>query len=68
MNELKAVIKANAQAAQSGSVNKISVESTVHDDDFQEIEIGNRHVIRWPINRLNHFQNPLLKICFRKQC
>jgi hypothetical protein len=44
LNELKAVIKVNAQAGQSGAVCKISVESTAQDDDFQEVKRIERHI------------------------
>jgi hypothetical protein len=36
LNELKAIRKVNAQAGQSGAVTKTSLESMLHDDDFQE--------------------------------
>jgi hypothetical protein len=36
LNELMTVLRVRAQAAQSGVINKTSVESSVHDDDFQK--------------------------------
>jgi hypothetical protein len=35
LNELKAILRASAQAGQNGAVKKASVESTAQDDDFQ---------------------------------
>jgi hypothetical protein len=43
-NELKVVLKMSAQAAQSGAVNRTSVESTTLDDDFQEVKRRKRHI------------------------
>jgi hypothetical protein len=43
LNELKSVQKVTAQAGQSGIMNKSSVESTAHDDDFQEVRRPKRH-------------------------
>jgi hypothetical protein len=37
-NELKAVLKMNAQAGQCGAVNETSSEPTLQDDDFQEVK------------------------------
>jgi hypothetical protein len=34
LNELKAVLKVDAQAGQCGAVTKTSLESAAHDDDF----------------------------------
>jgi hypothetical protein len=42
--ELKAIQKVNAQAGQSGTVNKISSESTAQDDDFQEVKRWKRYM------------------------
>jgi hypothetical protein len=44
LNELKAVSKVSAQAGQSGVVNKVSVESTAQDDDFQAIKRRKRRI------------------------
>jgi hypothetical protein len=44
LKELKAVLKVNAQAGQSGAVTKTSVESTVQDEGFQEVKRRKRHV------------------------
>jgi hypothetical protein len=44
MNELKAVLKVNAQAGRSGAVTKTSLESMTHDDDFQEVKRCKRHI------------------------
>jgi hypothetical protein len=44
MNELKAVMKVNAQAVQSGAVNKTSVESMAQDDNFQKAKRRKRHI------------------------
>jgi hypothetical protein len=38
LNELKVVLKMNAQAGQGGAVSKTSVESTAQDDDFREVK------------------------------
>jgi hypothetical protein len=35
LNELKAVVKVNAQAGQNAADNKTSVESAAQDEDFQ---------------------------------
>jgi LysM repeat protein len=35
VNELKAVVRANAQAVKSGAVSKISVEPNVQDEDLK---------------------------------
>jgi hypothetical protein len=45
LNELKAVLnvlKASAQAGQSGTVNKTSVESAAQDNNFQKVKRCNR--------------------------
>jgi hypothetical protein len=42
--ELKAILKVNAQAGQSGAVNKTSLESTAQDDDLQEVKIYKRPI------------------------
>jgi hypothetical protein len=44
LNELKAVLKVNAQARQCGAVTKTSLESATHDDDFQEVKRRKRHI------------------------
>jgi hypothetical protein len=44
LKELKAALKVNAQAGQSGAVNKTSFESTVQDDDFQQVKRRWRHI------------------------
>jgi hypothetical protein len=44
LNELKAILNVSAEAEQSGVVNKTSVESTAHDDDFQEAKTRKRHI------------------------
>jgi hypothetical protein len=44
LNELKAILKVNAQAGQSGAVTKTSLESTAQDDDFQEVKRRKRHI------------------------
>jgi hypothetical protein len=44
LNELKTVLKVSAQAGQNGVENKISVESMVQDDDFQEAKRQKRHI------------------------
>jgi hypothetical protein len=44
LNELKAFLKVNAQTGQCGAVTKSSLESTAHDDDFQEVKISKRHI------------------------
>jgi hypothetical protein len=44
LNELKAVIKVSARAGQNGAVNRISVESTAQDDDFQEVKRSKGHI------------------------
>jgi hypothetical protein len=44
LNELKAVLKVNAQAGQSGEENKTSVESVAQDDDFWEVKRCRRHI------------------------
>jgi hypothetical protein len=44
LNELKAVIKVNAQAGQSGEVKKTSVESSAQDDDFREVNRRKSHI------------------------
>jgi hypothetical protein len=44
LNELKAVLMVSAQAGQSDAVNKTSVESAAHVDDFQEVKRRKRHV------------------------
>jgi hypothetical protein len=41
-NELKTVLKVNAQAGQNGAVKKTSVESTAQDYDFREIKRSKR--------------------------
>jgi hypothetical protein len=43
LNELKVIVKVSTHAGQSGAVNKTSVESTVQDDDFQEVKRRTRH-------------------------
>jgi hypothetical protein len=42
--KLKAVLKMSAQAGQSGSVNKTSVDTTVQDDDIREVKRRKRHI------------------------
>jgi hypothetical protein len=44
LNELKAVLKVSAEEGQSDAANKISVESTVQDDAFQEVKRRMRHI------------------------
>jgi hypothetical protein len=44
LNEPKAIVKVNVQAGQSGTVNKISLESKAKDDDFQEVKRRKRHI------------------------
>jgi hypothetical protein len=44
VNELKAILKVNAQAGNSGPVNKTTLESTAQDDDFQEVKRRKRHI------------------------
>jgi hypothetical protein len=44
LNELKAVLKVNAQAGQCGAVTTTSLESAAHDDDLQEIKRYKRHI------------------------
>jgi hypothetical protein len=48
LNELKAVLKVNAQAGQCGAVTKTSFESAAHDDDFQEVKRRKRHILMIP--------------------
>jgi hypothetical protein len=43
LKELKAFLKVNAQAGQSGAVNKTSLESTAQDNDFREARRSKRH-------------------------
>jgi hypothetical protein len=43
-DELKAVLKVNAQAGLSGTVTETSLESAAHDDDFQEVNRRKRHI------------------------
>jgi hypothetical protein len=43
LNELKAILKVNAQAGQYGAVTKILMESAAH-DDFQEVKRCKRHI------------------------
>jgi hypothetical protein len=44
LNEVKAILKASAQAGQSGVVNKTSVASTTQDKDFHEVKRRKRHI------------------------
>jgi hypothetical protein len=44
LNELKAVLKVNAQEGQCRAVTKTSLESAAHDDDFQEVKRHKRHI------------------------
>jgi hypothetical protein len=44
LNKLKTVLKASAQAGQSGIVNKFSVESTAHDEGFYEMKRRKRYI------------------------
>jgi hypothetical protein len=44
LNELKIILKVNAQAGQNGAVNKTSVETMAKDDDFHEIKRHKRHI------------------------
>jgi hypothetical protein len=44
LDELKAVLKTNAQAEHSGALTKTSLESAAHDDDFQEVDRLKRHI------------------------
>jgi hypothetical protein len=44
LNELKAILKVSAQAGQSVTVNKTSVESTAEYDDFREVKRRKRHI------------------------
>jgi hypothetical protein len=44
LKELKAILKVSAQAGQSGTVNKTSVESVAQDDDFQQVQRCKRHI------------------------
>jgi hypothetical protein len=44
LNELKAIFKVNAQARQSGAVNKTWVQSTAQDDDFWESKERKKHI------------------------
>jgi hypothetical protein len=44
LKDLKAVLKVNVLAGQSGIVNKTSVESTGQDEDFQEVNRPKRHI------------------------
>jgi hypothetical protein len=44
LTELKAVFKMSAQAGQSGTMYKTSVESTAQDDDLREVKRLKRHI------------------------
>jgi hypothetical protein len=44
LKELKAALKVNAQAGQNGAVSKTSLQSTPHDDDFQEVKRRKSHI------------------------
>jgi hypothetical protein len=44
LHELTAVLKVNAQARQSGAVTETSLESTAHDDKFQEVKRHKKHI------------------------
>jgi hypothetical protein len=44
LNELKAILRVNAQAGQIETVNKTSLESTAQIDDFQEVKRRKRHI------------------------
>jgi shikimate kinase len=44
LNELKAILKVNAQAGRPVAVTKTSLESVAHDDDFQEVKRRKRYV------------------------
>jgi hypothetical protein len=44
LKELKATLKVNAQAGQSGAVTTTSVNSTAQDDNFQEVKRCKRHI------------------------
>jgi hypothetical protein len=44
LNELKAVLKVNAQGGQSGALTETSLESVAHIDNFQEVKRRKRHI------------------------
>jgi hypothetical protein len=44
LNELKDILKVNAQAGKSGAVTKTSLKSAAHYDDFHEVKGRKRHV------------------------
>jgi hypothetical protein len=72
LNELKAVMKMNAQAGRSRAVNETSLESTAQGDDFQEVKRPKRHINKdtseTARSRLNQSQHPQLSSSLQKQC
>jgi hypothetical protein len=62
----------NAQAGQSGAVNKTSLESMAQDDDFQEVKRCKRHISnntsQTAKSRLNLSHYPQLSCSLKKQC
>jgi hypothetical protein len=53
LNELKAFLNVNAQAGQSGVVNKTSVDSTAQNDDFREVKRRKRHIYKGTSQTVN---------------
>jgi hypothetical protein len=73
LNELKAVLKVRAQAGQSGTVNKTSLESMAVDDDFRELKRCKRHISSDTSQTArkstkSDLQHPQLSSCLQKQC
>jgi hypothetical protein len=65
LNDLKATLKVSAQAGQSGTVNKTSLESMAQDDDFHKGKRHKRHISNNTSQiQLNQSQHPQLPSCF----
>jgi hypothetical protein len=47
LKELKAVLKVNTQAGQSGAVNKTSMEWMTQDDYFQQVKRRKRYILTY---------------------
>jgi hypothetical protein len=72
LKELKAVLKVNAQAGQSGAVSRTSVDSTAQDVDFHEAKRCKRHISNNTSQTAKKSaklpQHPQLSSCLQKQC
>jgi hypothetical protein len=58
-NELKVVLKVSAEAGENGAENKTSVEPTVQDDDFQEVNRRKKHISKYTSQTAKKSINPV---------